>query len=299
MNYITKIVVLIVFLAFHTSNKAEGQIVLEHDYDSSAAILKHVHFQINGDKYARLSYPRVLGPGNYYYYPRQIDIYNLNHSLWKTIPLSGINFLPDTVHAQYGLLYLTDSLFNSDPLVEFLFTRLKHEYSTGTWVNDLRTYVYDENTNVLFTDSIAGPWYTDQEIPQTYLPIVNTANGTKMILNAIFDPSFKARVYGLPGSLSTSLTGPDENYSDNIQGMNLFPNPATNFTTIQYNLPQNVSDADLLIYDLNGRQIKSFKIDHAFNDLILSTEDLSSGSYYFQLQAGKTILQGKKFIKVK
>ncbi len=74
-------------------------------------------------------------------------------------------------------------------------------------------------------------------------------------------------------------------------GMKIFPNPATNQTTIEYNIP--VADrVSLEIYDLAGKRIKSF-INQIKNNgtyhfiLNTGTERLRAGMYFIKLTSGK------------
>lgn len=290
------------FLLFNLFNPSisKCQIVWEHDYPSnSGGQVKFVNFQSNGEKFVRLSYPHELSQFIFYSGTREITIYNLNHSLFKTIPLTGINFSPDTVWAGYAVMYVSDNLFNTDPLIEFMFTVLHHVMIGSNQNLTFSTYVYNENLNLVFSDTIAGPWYGFLEFPWTYLPVVNTSVGTKMIINTGY-PDFKARVYGLPGQLATSADEQAVNVNgQNEDGnVNIFPNPSHDFTTVEYDLPVNIEKADLVFYDLNGKKIKSFTVDHAFHNLQLTTKDLSAGSYYCQMESDSRIIKGKKFVVI-
>jgi hypothetical protein len=71
---------------------------------------------------------------------------------------------------------------------------------------------------------------------------------------------------------------------------------ASTHTTIDYKLPQGVQTAELIIQDLNGKEVRRYKVDNTFNNIILSNSDLSNGTYLYSLQANGTVLETKKII---
>ncbi len=80
---------------------------------------------------------------------------------------------------------------------------------------------------------------------------------------------------------------------------NAYPNPAKNTTRIDYTLPDGVNNGVIVFYDLQGNEIKRFKVDKTFDHLLVSTADLSSGTYYFQLQTALQNSEGKKIVVIK
>ena len=124
---------------------ANGQINLEATYDSAAMNLYMVTLEVDGDKFVKIQ----RGDSAY----RFIKLYNLNHSLWKTIDcnafpiftyLAGIGAL-NNGRFNYDILYITQHLFNNDDKIEFLYTvytSLQAQYFTG---------IYNENTELLYS----------------------------------------------------------------------------------------------------------------------------------------------------
>lgn len=295
-----KFLLITVLLNICLSNSSKCQIVLEQEYDSSAQQLQYVNFQINGEKYFRLIYPEFLSSTTTYTNPRKIDIYNLNHSLWKTIPLN-FGFYPNTEWCYYEIVYLSDSLFATDNLIEFAFNMQHTKIVNGNPYAVFETYIYNENGSLLFSDTTADFFnYSLVVRPRFYNPIFNTSTGTKMVLNAR-DSTAKSRVYSLPGQLNRNAYGIPtdvESIERTSMKMNLYPNPSSGNVNVEYDLPSDVPQADLVFYDMNGKKIKSFKIDHSFHNLYLSNIDLASGTYYCQIETAKGALGLKKMIRV-
>ena len=61
----------------------------------------------------------------------------------------------------------------------------------------------------------------------------------------------------------------------------------------------NEANAEIIVFDLNGNEIKRFTVDKTFNDLIISNEDLPSGSYFYTLYANNQIIGTKKSFVIK
>jgi len=104
-------------------------------------------------------------------------------------------------------------------------------------------------------------------------------------------------------------TGIEE--SDKIHIMNhdlrISPNPFSTFTTITLSLPstQGKEQLELKIYDVSGRQIRTFVTGDRFSDAHAVVWDgsdddgmqLSPGVYFCRLQAGKEVLT-RKIVKI-
>jgi hypothetical protein len=82
-----------------------------------------------------------------------------------------------------------------------------------------------------------------------------------------------------------------------------YPNPFNPVTTISYTLPYQ-SDVELVIYDIMGREVKSFNIssqDAGYKNIIWdgtnnNGENVSSGIYLYRLML-KSLENNEEFIK--
>jgi S-formylglutathione hydrolase FrmB len=86
-------------------------------------------------------------------------------------------------------------------------------------------------------------------------------------------------------------------YKPSLEGMmihNVFPNPFTTLTTIEYNLTQPET-VTLTFYNQFGEQADRIeqKQSAGLQQLIWTPENLPSGIYYFRLQAGDKVALGK------
>ncbi len=275
----------LLFALLLVSNFASAQITLEQDYPNTIYMrqLKLVHFTTNGYKYLLTD-------------ATQIVLYNLNHSVFRTIPLPS---LPGCT--SFRVDWLSDELFNTNPAdFEYVLT-----YSS-TITNLRNVSVYDELGNVLLSrDSfeLSSHFPLDGErLPE----VVHTVAGSKLMLINQF--TFKTSVYSLPGMMPCTMC--DQGVISGIQPVNgttdtpqqlpsPYPNPTNSTTTIPYTLPDGVSSGTIVIYDFAGREVKRYAVTSAFTSLMLSGQDLANGTYSYNLESGETILPGRQFVIAK
>ena len=257
----------------------KAQITLVHTYDSASAItspggqLFMVNFEVEGLKYVNFQYPNNS---------KIIQIYNLDHSLYKTIniPFPSYYIYP-------SILYISEHLFNTDDLMEYMITYQDVNYQ-------IQTRIFNELGDTLFAIDSAGP-VVSQNVPQMMYPIYNTPNGTIMIMSM---QNGHANVYSLTGHLSASIQ-PINNSSNNQMLENIYPNPSTGNTTIEFNLPQGVNQGEVIIYTMQGQELKSYKVDNTFHTLLLNNSEFHAGTYFYQLQTASGASGAKKMIVIK
>jgi len=260
-----------------------GQISLEHVYDHAASgnvpgdQLMIVNFEVYGPHYVKID--RGIG---------QILIYDLNHTLTKTIVVP--NNLLSGVFIDY-VMYLSQKLFDIDDGIEYLLAA--NDESTG----EGSTYIFDEDGTQLFYAKNQYPWVLGQFPAQQY-PIYNTPQGTKMILSAYYLPNDSAYVYNLPGTLSTFIEDQNNSYLKSESESNLFPNPTSDITHIEYKISPSDLPATMKVYDMNGdeKYTAEIKTKHGFVDF--SVLGLANGTYTYLFEGKEQKISSKKFIVI-
>lgn len=274
-----KALILLTFMMISFTIKA--QVVYEHTYDSASTVssggtlnqLMVVKFEVSGERYVKINQ-----------WGKEILIYDLNHSLLKTISFASF---PGMSVYQGDILYLSQSLFNTDPKIEFL-------YSSHNASSNYYTGIYNEDGLLLFSDT--GLIAIRSAIQLQQYPIYNTSLGTKMIISY---KNGQAKVFGLGGTLSASVANINQNLLSSLAVSNAYPNPAVNSSTIDYILPDGTNDGYIVFYDLQSNEVRRFRVDRTFNSLLISTSDISAGTYYYQLQTKGNISAGKKLVVIK
>jgi len=79
-----------------------------------------------------------------------------------------------------------------------------------------------------------------------------------------------------------------------IEGLTVYPNPASNDVSVSFTLKQN-SDVKVSVYDLNGRLVKSIEtvqVNGTYKKTI-SLSDISSGTYLFKVSTNNQAFSQK------
>ena len=71
------------------------------------------------------------------------------------------------------------------------------------------------------------------------------------------------------------------------------PNPANEWVTFVYTLPENEATALLQITDVTGKTILSAEVNGTRGQKLIDTRPMNAGTYLYTLKAGKFILNGK------
>lgn len=246
----------IITLLLVSALQSKSQITLEHTYTGVSAA--YINLPVAGYKYY------VMDVAN-----SQCRLYNNDHSLWKTVTLS----IPANYYL-YDIQFVTENLFNTDNSIELLYVSYTYNSSLAYYTYDTR--IANESGTVLL--SIPGGGYSYVYPAQT---------GSKLFIwvyNYAVSPStVSTLVYSIPGQ--TATTGTDYPVENQSIVSKAFPNPATNSVTIPYNLPAHVNKAELKLYDVGGKLVKSFSIDHTFSNIVLQTGDLPAGMYLYRIEA--------------
>lgn len=255
-----------------------AQISLEHSYhvpqSEGERDLQVINLEISGYKYA------LIDKG-----ANQVRLYNLNHSVWKTININ----MPSGYTSWYPA-YIAEKLVNSDNNVEVFIDFGGNPNAAG------KVQLINESGNVLTTidsASIGG------EISE----VQTVGNGVyKLVLKCGKD---KWCVYNLPGTIPCDKCGNGLGLGKPGKGItsgtisNPVPNPSNSQTSVEYTLPIGATSGVIDVYNMNGQKVKSYTVDNTFNSLLIDNKELNSGTYYYYLTANGERSETKKMIVVK
>lgn len=218
-------------------------------------------------------------------------LYNLNHSLYKTLP-----FISDSlwqVNQENAFPFsIQENLFNTNTDIEIAYIRYKSGIHSFKVINEYGNVLFERDSVINWSQNNGYGLSSTQEDG-----FYNTENGAKLILLTGPYLSRTKEVYSLGGSI---ITGLEINNGGNEEGMiALTPNPSKEYTRITYSLPSNEISAEIVIYNISGSEIKRFTVDRTFNDLIVSNDDLPAGNYFYSLFANNQLISTKKSIVIK
>lgn len=83
-------------------------------------------------------------------------------------------------------------------------------------------------------------------------------------------------------SNNTGLNTGNNNNIEDLLYQNT-PNPFNGITEIRYRIPQSYTDANIMIFDMNGKKIKSIAVQGAEGSVSVSASEMAAGLYLYSL----------------
>lgn len=272
---------------------AFAQVTLEHKFsDPNPTIYSQSPESINlyqfssGTKYVKAYKDATT-------YAMNVTVYNLDYSINK-------NFVINTgctdLTFSYSLFFISDKLFDTDNGYEVCLSigsNVMNNTCYGNQGSGNNAYIYNDDNTLIFksdTSTFADFSYNGGYGRQDgFRCVYNTSNGTKMLLKN----GIGTYVYSLSGSITTSSI---EKTDTPQYAYQIYPNPATTYTKIDFELPAN-EIGTICIYDVAGNIIKNYQVDNAFGNLVVNNQDFKSGTYFYTITS-PSIKQTKKVVVI-
>ncbi len=124
----------------------------------------------------------------------------------------------------------------------------------------------------------------------------NYTNGVSIIEYKWYDVENPDENVKIVIKFDNSIDAIDENILKNIWVSDLYPNPASNYVTIDYDMPTEVKEASVQIVNLLGSVVKEQKIDTRDNNMKIDILDMNGGIYFYSLNINGEIYSTKKLI---
>jgi hypothetical protein len=233
------------------------------------------------DKLTSAGYKYIQGPGNSTVTVSSFNIYNLNNTLYKTVPIPP----PYNTMTNVWWTAVSDNLFNTNSTIEYLIG----VYSGST----PKMAIIDEFGSVLFSKDSA------------WVGIYFDGTNARMLLT-IQDPStyatIRTDVYTLPGSIPcqectggviTNMTG--NSLPVQSETAKFYPNPTTGQLKLKYSLPKDYKTAMIQVRDMQGRLLQELQVTDAF-DFIYMPSNFNNGMYIYSLIVDGKNLKTEKIV---
>jgi len=244
-----------------------AQPVLENIYDESANICQ---LESIGDVYYSMD---VIN--------KQCHIYRMDHTLYKSIPIPT----PEGYYLS-DVQFVSEKLFNSDNLVELVYSYTKYNPTETSYFYTFETKLVNENGTVLLT--VPGAGLTN---------VIDLPGHGKKFLVYEYDYSvIPYRTYTHVYSLPKSATKSADHAISNIGLGNPFPNPANQQVHIPLDLPKEIHSGVLNLFDMNGQWMMSYPLTQTFETLILPTDQLIPGTYFYHVVSEQWQSAAKKIV---
>lgn len=247
----------LLFVLFAVS--AQAQIVLQASYNHSGT---YTHLANAGRKF----YIMDVGAN-------QCRIYNLDNSLWKTIPLH----IPAN-HYLYDIKNVSEGLFTSDNSLSLAY--IYYNYNEAGQYYTYTTRIIRENGTELL--SVPGC---------QYIFVHSMPDGTAKLLTYSYDYSvwpytIQTRIYSLPGQLITHIGSAGDDPLP-IKAGSVFPNPAAGYeAVVPYHLPEGLNSAVLKLSNMAGKPAGEWVLSGSSGQARIPISMLPSGTYLYVIESG-------------
>ena len=91
------------------------------------------------------------------------------------------------------------------------------------------------------------------------------------------------------------IAGLDE-LIDDVDFSEAYPNPARDQVSFDYSLPAGINEARVVVRDILGSTVKTSLITDQEGKLVINTEDLTSGLYFYSVIINDKIALSKKLV---
>jgi hypothetical protein len=123
-----------------------------------------------------------------------------------------------------------------------------------------------------------------------------TVVGTSMIEYKFFNEEDEDDNVTVVVKFVTTPDGIVDQLMNNAFISDLYPNPATSFVTINYDLPQEVTNASVRIINILGSVVKNEVMNKNATSLRMDISDLTNGVYFYSIVINDKVYKTKKLI---
>ncbi|MBN2523103.1 MAG: tail fiber domain-containing protein [Bacteroidales bacterium] len=258
---------------------------------------ENIHARVNGSSSTYRNYTRcfvVDNNGSYKFYvygdgtaytkgvlvtsdsSQKRDITTIENALDKVMNLRGVSFNFNDNHEEINENYLKSSAVNMNSNLIHQIAKEAQRKDIGVIAQEVETVVpevvrtMEDGTKAVAYHELIGLLIEAMKEQQTQINVLKNELDEQKIL----------------------LT--------NSYSLKAYPNPTTSEAIINFKLPNQTRSASINIYNSEGFLVKTIKINaKENNELVLNTEQLSSGLYTYSLVADGKIIGTEKLIIVK
>lgn len=155
-------------------------------------------------------------------------------------------------------------------------------------------YAPDTDTSVNSQVVLAGGTSADEDFSGHYLPNGNIGTSlVEFIFYNINDPSISVSV------VVKYWASPQSIAEDAMRGgsiSEIYPNPASNFINLDFNLTPAVKQAKVRVVNILGSVVKEADIDRGNNQLRMDVSDLDNGVYFYTILINGDTYKTKKLV---
>ncbi len=126
--------------------------------------------------------------------------------------------------------------------------------------------------------------------------ILNDAVGQPLPVGSIISDNYILSAgFFYNGETATDIDDEEPEIPEQFKLENNFPNPFNPTTTLRFHLPKR-EQVRIILYDLMGEKLKTItdcSYDAGIHEVLIDASQLSSGTYFYTIQAGDHVDNGK------
>jgi len=140
----------------------------------------------------------------------------------------------------------------------------------------------------------AGEWTTEWDFAGHYEPV--GAVGTSLVEYKFFNIDNEDEQLTVVVKYVTTPNGIIDQVMEDGYISEIYPNPATHFINLDYELTSKVNNANISVMNLLGSVVKNVEIDKNSTNLRLDISNLTKGVYFYSVVINNKVYKTKKLI---
>lgn len=122
------------------------------------------------------------------------------------------------------------------------------------------------------------------------------APGSASVTYVFYDANNMSDSVAVNVEYKASPTGMNETLANSISVSEVYPNPANNVAFIDLNIPEGLNNAQLIVSNLLGSEVKSLNINERSGKVRIDVGDLKNGLYFCTIKAQGQLLESKRLV---
>lgn len=125
---------------------------------------------------------------------------------------------------------------------------------------------------------------------------IHGAVGVSMVKYTFYNVANHDEKVEVVVKFNTAPDGISEHILNKIEVSSAYPNPATNYVDIDYDLPYEVETASIKVMNILGSVVKESTFTNKMGTQRINTSDLNSGIYFYSVVINNEIIRTEKLV---
>jgi len=201
---------------------------------------------------------------------------------------------PDEFNNTKDVGWILKYTLDGDLVYDRRYTVNNAVWTYGLSYAEIRGVTATSDGGVIATGNVAG-------ISSDYWLLKLDSNGCVGNYCGLTDTSCYYQPFPCDTIIDTCPIPPCVGIDERLNGVafKLYPNPANDKLIVEYELSGDINQVELVIYSMLGKLEKRISLDNPSDRITLSTSDLSSGVYLYNLVSQNAVIDKGKLVIIK